>query len=149
MLTKTNFWRTAALVLLVLNVGLIVLFVTQSHPGRGEGPQKIIVERLHFDAQQAAAYEQLIQQHRTDIRAKRREMQEAKQQLYSILQGSDLSQKDALTQCVGQLQMEMENIHFSHFQDIKNLCKSDQIADFNALTGELAMFFAPPDRKKN
>ena len=149
MLTKTNFWRIAALALLLLNVSLIVFFVTQPHPGRGEGPQKIIVERLHFDAQQAAAYEQLIQQHRTDIRAKRREMQEAKQQLYGILQGSDLSQKDSLTQRVGQLQVEMENIHFGHFQDIRNLCKSDQIEDFNALTGDLAEFFAPPGRRQN
>ncbi len=149
MLTKTNFWRTAALVLLLLNVGLMVFFVARPHLGRGEGPQKIIVERLHFDAQQAAAYQQLIQQHRADIRSKRQAMQEAKQQLYSILQGSDLSQKDSLTQRVGQLQVEMENIHFSHFQDIKNLCRGDQIEAFNALTGELAEFFAPPGRKPN
>ena len=149
MLTKTNFWRTAALALLLLNVGLMVFFVARPHPGRGEGPQKIIVDRLHFDAQQTAAYEQLIQQHRADIRSKRQAMQEAKQQLYGILQGSNFSKKDSLARRVGQLQVEIETIHFGHFQDIKNLCKSDQIADFNALTDELAQFFAPPGRKDN
>lgn len=149
MLTKTNFWRTAALVLLVLNVGLLVFFVTRPHLGRGEGPQKIIVERLHFDAQQAAAYEQLIKQHRTEIQAKRGEVQAVKQQFYSLLRGSDLLQKDSLARRVGQLQVEIETIHFGHFQDIKNLCKADQIADFNALTDELAQFFAPPGRKDN
>ena len=147
MLTKTNFWRTAALVLLVLNGCLAAFFLTRPHPGRSDGPQKIITERLHFDAAQAAAYEQLVQQHRTAVQAKKREVQEAKQQLYGILQGSDFSKKDSLAQRVGQLQADIEGIHFGHFQDIKNLCKSDQIEAFHALTGELSQFFAPSGKR--
>ncbi|MFN0036498.1 MAG: Spy/CpxP family protein refolding chaperone [Saprospiraceae bacterium] len=149
MLTKTNFWRTAALALLLLNGCLLAFFLTRPRPPREGGPQKIIVERLHFDAAQIGAYEQLMQQHRSEVQTKRREVQAAKQQLYGLLQGSDFSKKDSLARRVGQLQVDIENVHFSHFQDIKSLCKSDQIENFNALTGELSQFFAPPGRRQN
>lgn len=146
MLTKSNFWRTAALVLLLLNVALLAFFLSRPRPPRGEGPKKIIIERLRFDDGQVAAYDKLIEQHKANLQTREAEIRTAKTQLYSLLQGDDLTQKDSLANRIGQLHVEVENIHFRHFQDLKNLCKPEQLADFKALAGELATYFAPPGR---
>lgn len=148
MVTKTNFWRTLAIVLFLINVCVLGFFMSRPHPPRGEGPKKMIVERLHFDASQIAEYDKLIEQHQKDIQAKEQEIKEAKQQLYSLLQGDDLSAKDSLANRIGQLQVEVELIHFDHFNDLKNLCKEEQLDDFNALAGELAQVFAHPRRNR-
>jgi periplasmic protein CpxP/Spy len=46
--------------------------------------------------------------------------------------------------------MQIEAIHFQHFNDIKKLCKGEQIQAFNALTADLAMYFSKkPNKPKN
>ncbi len=146
MVTKSNFWRTVAIALFIVNACVLGFFMSRPHPPRGEGPKKMIAERLHFDASQIAAYDKLIEQHQKDIQAKEKEIKEAKQQLYSLLQGDGFSAKDSLANRIGQLQVEVEFIHFNHFNDLKNLCKDEQLDDFNALAGELAQVFAHPGR---
>lgn len=111
-----------------------------------DGPKKIIAERLHFDAEQVAAYDKLIAQHQQVIKSKQQEIGAAKTALYALLQGDDLSKKDSLTNIVGQLQQQIEAVHFQHFSDIKNICKGEQIQAFNEMTADLAGYFSPKIR---
>ena len=108
-----------------------------------DGPKRIIVERLHLDAQQVAEYEKLIGQHQQEIADKQQEMGAAQKALFEELQSDDFPKKDSLLMVIGQLQQEMEEVHFQHFAGVKKLCKPDQLEAFNALTSELARFFSP------
>jgi len=136
--------RLAVIALLLLNLGWVAFFLLRHTPPRhGDTLKKTVIERLHFDAGQAAAYEQLIEEHRRGVRAKEQEMRAARQRLYSVLQGSDLSEKDTLIQRIGLIQTEIEQIHFNHFQEVKKLCRPGQIADFQMLAADLARLLAP------
>jgi periplasmic protein CpxP/Spy len=142
MMNKTRFLTLAVVGLIALNIGMIAFFLSKKmQPHRGDGPRKIIVERLHFDQKQVGEYEKLIQKHRADIRQKEAELVAARQAIYNQLLDEDYSKNDSLTAQVGRLQTAVEQIHFAHFRDIKSLCRPDQIKDFDALVGDLAAYF--------
>ncbi|MFN0014374.1 MAG: hypothetical protein ACKVU2_07480 [Saprospiraceae bacterium] len=154
MLTKINFWRFSVLALLVLNIALVAyLGLRREYPPRRNGEIKnLVVERLHFDAAQITAYEGLIHRHQTGIKAKEQDMRATKQRLYSSLKGSEFSEKDTLIQQIGRLQTEIEQLHFDHFLEVKNLCRPEQVAGFHSVAEELARLLSPrrpppPDRK--
>jgi hypothetical protein len=153
-MTKTRLLTIAVIGLLLVNLGILAfLFFRQpAHPpmggpGRsgpgGEGPKKIIIERLHFDTEQAAQYEKLIVAHRKQISELGDQIRETKNSLYSTLSSTTQLNKDSLETRLGEIQKQIESTHYNHFADIKKLCKPDQLKDFNALTKELARFFAP------
>jgi hypothetical protein len=142
-MNKTRFFWLAIIVLVALN--LVTLF--RRMPPPPEGPRKIIIERLHFDKEQATAYGQLIEKHRADIRQKDEAIAAARQAIYSLLPGNDFSKKDSLIAEVGRLQTEVEQLHFAHFQDIKKLCREEQLADFAALSRDLEQLFNRPKPK--
>jgi periplasmic protein CpxP/Spy len=144
-MNKVKFLTVAVVALALLNIGLLFFF-TRGHmpPPRREQPRAIIIKRLHFDEAQVANYEQLIQQHRAAIKPREEAMRQLRAQLYSLLNAPSAPLQDSLQQRIGQLQIEIEATHFKHFLDIKNLCKPDQMADFEALSKELEAFFGPP-----
>jgi hypothetical protein len=98
---------------------------------------------LQLDAAQVARYEQLIEQHRTAIRAKESALRAARQQLYALLEGSDTAQKDTLALRIGALQTEIEYIHFDHFLALKSICRPEQQPGFRQVSAEMLRFFNP------
>jgi periplasmic protein CpxP/Spy len=120
-------------------------------PGKGEGPKKIIIERLHFNSDQVKQYELLITSHRKAIRLLKDSIGETKNELYRSLQTDNFSGKDSLTDLLSTLQKRIETVHYDHFAQIKKLCTPEQQEAFNALTHDLAFYFTterkpPPPR---
>ncbi|MCC7246795.1 MAG: periplasmic heavy metal sensor [Saprospiraceae bacterium] len=150
-MNKVRFLTWAVIALGLLNIALIAGFLLRKHPPRpDEGPRERIIKRLQFDESQAKAYNDLINGHRQAIRQKDDEIAAARQELYALLATNDTSARDSLIARVSALQAQVENIHFNHFNDIKQLCKPDQIANFNALAGELETLFGKnkhPEKK--
>jgi len=148
-MSKIKFLTAAVIALVLLNIGMVSFFLLAKMPPRHEGPRKIIIERLHFDAEQIAKYDKLIAQHRTDIRQKESTIGQVNQQFFGQLKGDDFSRKDSLLAQIGLLQQAVAQIHLDHFKDIKSICKGNQLHDFDTLVGELAKFFTPQPGKKN
>lgn len=146
------------LTLLVINLGTLG-FLLFSGPKKGHfppdggrpKPKEIIIEQLHLDAQQQADYEVLIRQHRKQIGATEDKIRITKNELYSLLNSTtvDATKKDSLVNALGQYQKEIELIHFNHFNDIKKLCKPEQLEDFDGLTEELSRLFSKPHPRKH
>lgn len=146
-MNKTRFLIAAVLALMALNAVLLAaLWRRPGRPALNEGPRTIIIGLLHFDAAQTVDYDRLVEKHRADIRQKDREMAQARQAMYRLLPGDDFSKKDSLIAEVGRLQTQIEHIHFAHFQDIKKLCRAEQLADFQTLTADLEHLFGKPKR---
>ncbi|MCF6129520.1 periplasmic heavy metal sensor [Flavobacterium sp. AS60] len=150
---KTKLLTIAVIGLLLINFGTLgfLLLGPKGHRpphGNGQQPKEIIIEKLHFDANQQKEYAKLIEWHRSEINKLDRNIREAKQQLYAELNQAetDAKTKDSLIAVINSNQKQIEATHFKHFEDIKKLCNNDQLADFNELTEELSKIFAPKPR---
>ncbi len=72
------------------------------------------------------------------------EMRDAKNNLYVTLAGNEQNKKDSLINRLGELQKEIEILHYNHFVQIEELCQPNQKEKFRELTKELANYFALP-----
>jgi periplasmic protein CpxP/Spy len=147
-MNKTRFLIFSVVALILLNIAIVVFFMTQKNAPNSHGPRKIIIEHLHFDQKQVDDYENLIQKHQQDIRQKDIELTNARQVIYQQLLNDNFTKKDSLINQVGRLQIEVEQIHLAHFRDIKQLCKPEQLADFNGIVGDLATYFPSMSENK-
>ncbi len=139
--------------LLAVNIILIwFLMCNKTAHGKKEGPKKVIIEKLHFGVLQTKKYEKLIDWHRKNIRESESQMMVLKNQLYtSLQQGKQTNSSDSLIAEIGKVQIEIEHINYKHFQDIKQLCKPEQLKLFDELSEDIAKLFAhkplPPNEK--
>jgi hypothetical protein len=150
-MTKIKLLSIAVIGLLLINIGILA-FLFLSKPmhlpvdgpgGKREGPKLIIIEKLHFDKEQVARYEKLIDLHQKTVRELDGQIRETKNQLYATLAEETDKNKDSLQNKLGEIQRQIEFAHYSHFEEIKKLCKPGQMEYFKNLTAELAKFFAP------
>jgi periplasmic protein CpxP/Spy len=130
--------------LLLFSNFILLYFVIQKPKGgfNPDGPKNIIIEKLKFNEQQVSEYQKLIDQHRKDIRDNDLKILELKNELYTFLNNeSNVDEIDSLTTQIGNIQKQIELIHFYHFQDIKALCKPEQLSNFKDLSNELTKIF--------
>jgi periplasmic protein CpxP/Spy len=136
--------------LLIINLTLIVFLIlgNPKHPRHG-GPKEIIIERLHFDAAQTEAYSKLITEHRSSITEKEQAVLKLKNRLYELLRVEVVhSEKMEIERELGELQIQIEDIHFKHFQNIKELCRPEQMKDYKILIQDIAELFSHPKPRK-
>ena len=143
-MTKVKLLSITSIFLLALNLVMIWFFVSHKPDGRRDRPKKVIIEKLHFNTSQIEEYEKLIAWHRGNIQHRQHKMQSLKNQLYSTLQEKGKSNAtDSLINEIGKVQIEIEQVHYKHFQDIKKLCNPEQQKSFNELCSDIAELFAP------
>lgn len=145
-MTKVKLLGIAVVGLVLLNVcTLAMLFMGRSGhhgPPRVEGPKAIIIERLHFDAEQVQAYEGLIKKHMEAIQAKDKAMMAKRSALYHEIAEPNRATRDSLLSVIAAIQWDIEDTHLEHFAGIRALCRTDQLADFDALSNDLAGYFS-------
>jgi len=144
-MTKNRFYIFIIIGLLISNM-LLVAFILLKKPPQHSGLRNLIIERLKFDENQIQQYDELISQHRRQIREKRHEMTDLKTQYYSLLKNEDKKNGDLLINEIGKLSMETEKINYKHFQDIKRICRPDQMKNFDNLIDDFENLFNRPDK---
>lgn len=144
-MTKNRFYIFIIIGLLISNM-LLVAFILLKKPPQHSGPRNLIIESLKFDENQIQQYDELISQHRMQIREKRHEMTDLKTQYYSLLKSEDNKNGDSLINEIGKLSMETEKINYKHFQDIKRICRPDQMKNFDNLIDDFENLFNRPDK---
>jgi periplasmic protein CpxP/Spy len=155
-MSKLKLLSIAVIGLLLINVAVVGFFILKRPPappfGRpplaGEGPKKVIIERLDFDAAQIAAYEKLITAHQNSIKGFEDSIRLLKNQLYQTLTIDNFYGRDSLINQLGSLEMSIEQTNYEHFTAIKKLCNPDQLDKFNKLTNDLARFFEVGKKKR-
>lgn len=156
-MNRTKLLTIAVIGLLLINLGTLGVLLVQK-PGRpphgplsppphkhGEGPRQLIIDRLHFDAEQQKQYDVLINEHRIKTDELHEASRDIHNELYSLLKADtiDRTKADSLILQIADNQKAVDNLNFSHFQEIKKICKPGQFGDFNELAGELAGLFGP------
>lgn len=145
-MSKLTLLSIAAGILLLVNLLLTgILFFKKPHRPPPPDRKGMIIERLHFDEQQTADFENLVQIHRSEIKSNDRAIRELKNQLYStlVLQ-REIGYNDSIITEIGKRQMRIERAHYKHFEEIRKICKPNQLRDFEELSKELGQLFSPP-----
>jgi hypothetical protein len=150
MMSKIKLLTIAVIGLFLLNIGIITFMLLGNHirPGLGkpplqrEAPREAIIQMLHFDKEQAVQYKELIVQHQALIRELDDKIAETKNELYQTLSTENSAIKDSLQFVLADLQKQVESVHYGHFQDIKKICRPDQLSDFDKLTKDLSRLFS-------
>jgi hypothetical protein len=147
-MNRTRLISFIAIGLLITNLLMVgFIFLNKPQHPMHDGPKKIIAERLHFDAQQISDYDKLIVTHQRNINAKDSLIRQTKNELYGCISSNNVTLKDSLENKLGQLQIEIEEINYNHFLDIKKLCKENQLTYYNDLVKDLAQLFARPNQR--
>ncbi|MDB4347139.1 hypothetical protein OAB01_00620 [Bacteroidia bacterium] len=132
----------AIIVVNLIALGFAFLGKKEKPHQRRKPPKQIIIKKLDFDKEQEKLYQQLIDEHTLKMGAFRSEMEQAKNGLYQNLAKETIS-KDSLIEAINKIQYKIEAQHYLHFQEIKNICRPDQIDKFIELSTELARLFSP------
>lgn len=154
---RTKLLTIAVVGLLLLNlltIGFLILNTNRPRrpepPGQngGDGPARIIMERLGFDEQQQQDYRKLIDAHRDQTERLSIQSVELYQMYYGLLlaEKPDTARENALSQQIAQNQQAVARLNFDHFAQIKALCHPNQQANFTRLVGDLNRLFGRQQR---
>lgn len=141
-MSKIKLLTLAVIGLFILNLATLA-FLILNKPKRklNEGPKNIIIEKLNFNPQQVKEYEILIAEHQQKLRTQQANLGKTKTEFYKLLNTNNNQLKDSLLNNITQIQKGIELIHYQHFEQLKMLCKPNQLSNFEALTNELALLF--------
>ena len=149
-MTKTKFLNVAVAALVLINLALLGVMLVRRPPppdqAPEQGPRQMISRMLHFDAAQEAAYGKLVEQHQEQVRQLADSIRQTKTQLYTTLDHEADATKNTLLQQLNGFQLQMESMHYDHFEAIKKLCHPDQLPAYRELTTRLAALFTPRGR---
>lgn len=140
----------AIIALILINlITLFFCFSKEQKERQRKPPREIIIRKLHFDAQQVAAYDALINEHKATISLYDNKIKKEKNELYSQLSKPENTKvTDSIMKMLVSNINEIEKTHYNHFLAIKKLCKPEQLEDYNILTKDLAKLFSnKPPRK--
>ncbi|MFT6441172.1 MAG: hypothetical protein ACJASM_000707 [Salibacteraceae bacterium] len=151
---KTS-WLIVIIGVLVISNGLLAYKIASSsnrhgqrHHEKQKTPKEVIIYALDFDDTQQKQYELTITNHRQNIRKKDKKILKKKGQLFSLLVAPNDSLKTRYLADLGKLKSEIDSIHFAHFLEIKEICKTVQLDAFNTLTIDLGRLFLAPGPNK-
>jgi Spy/CpxP family protein refolding chaperone len=134
--------------LLLLNTGLLVVLLTQNQRQEHERPhhkrpKELIVKQLHLDTAQEAQFEESMHWHHTHIQKLDDSIRTVRKELYQLLQQSstDEDRKNVLLEQFSALHRKVEQTHWQHFSELKQICRPDQLDNFAELTEQLMQLF--------
>lgn len=143
---KTKLFGFLALGFFLLNLVLAGFLIFDNPPQKlphREGPRKLIIEKLDFDKDQAAKFEALIPDHHTQIKANREKTAKIKKEIFKSLNNASPEMDEVLSKELVSLEVELQQLQYTHFKDIKDICRDDQLEKFDVLTKEIARLFDP------
>lgn len=112
--------------------------------------QQLLKDELGFDEMQVEQYLNMRQEHRKQVSLLQNEIRQIKKQMYDeVLQDKpQLMLPDSLLTIAQEKQVQIEQITFQHFLDLKKLCNQEQQDKLRLLIDE---FFRknPPHRRGN
>lgn len=149
-MNKIKVLTIAVIALFVINmVTLSFLFFNDKKNDSKKEPKEIIIHKLGFNKNQISEYEILIKKHKANISRLDNQIKDSKNKLYQQLNLPDNQVvTDSILKNLNLYKSEIERVHYTHFLDIKKLCKPNQLDNYNELTQELSKIFAPNRKPK-
>jgi len=138
-MSKIRILTIVVIILSISNAFLLFAFI-MAPPPPGTMIKHNIIKKLDFSGEQVEAFESLIEDHASEIKALEKTMQESRKNLYAALIDQDTPNEADLRK-IGKTVMEIEKINFQHFLDIKEICNDDQMPKFEDLIKNFHQIF--------
>lgn len=142
-MNKSKLYGGIAIGLLIINLALIGFMLTRAKQ-KGQNrpnPKEVVIKKLDFDAEQSAAFEKVIESHRSVMNAKEEEARELKVQLNNLLKSGDVTTADSIATAIAAKHKEIQLEFFNHFLEVKKICKPDQMEKYDVFVDELNTIF--------
>ncbi len=138
--TQNKFLVLLVAILLIANLGLMLYFFAfrerqSSTRQQSRGGSDFMEKQLGFNADQAARFHELRDQHKEAVKPLIDQMKRLKDSLYTLLrdpQANDSVVAD-LTKRIAEEQEKWELMIFHHFQKLRAICDSNQLPKFDSL----------------
>jgi len=130
---NSKIYKIGFFILLIINIGLVVLFVLGPKPPRPEsGIKNEISRELGFTEEQKAAFEQMAMSHREAIRKLDQQERQLVGSFFNQLsQPQPNEPNEELLQEIMQLEKDKIMITYNHFEELKGLCSEEQRVRFD------------------
>ncbi|MEN8786397.1 MAG: hypothetical protein ABF264_06815 [Flavobacteriales bacterium] len=135
--------------LLVNIVLLITLYLGKPSLQQQNLPKDLIINRLGFEEMQIADFEGIVVEHFTEVRKIQEEVREYKREINSGLLLDKPVMNDSVNRLLSHSFKKMEELHFKHLSDIKEICNPEQKKKFDKMVPELGRIFGPRPTNKN
>lgn len=153
---QLKLYKYATWTLLILNIGIVSFFLVTKpkHPPLPPSPsgsdfQSEIIQTLNLDAQQAATFESLAEEHHQQMKSINQQYQELLSSYFKQLTNDDKAvNKEALLQKIQQAEQEKIETTYQHFEAIKEILSDEQLAQFEGVMVEFVDKILP-GKKKN
>ena len=138
--SKLSFWKIFAIILLISNT-VILAFVFFEKPTRADnkGPANFIIKELNLNAAQIENFNQLKFAHQDSVQRLKNTGRELRENYFKLLRNdtTDNILADLLLIQIANNQKTIEQVTFSHFQSVKNICDSVQKEKFDSIILEV------------
>ena len=119
--------------LLLVNIATLTLLWMKPGKGHEKPKGERLVHKLSFDETQKESFFVLREGHGQAVQDLEHSNHEIRKQYSSLMESNDLVTLDSLTNLVGANVAQIESLNFRHFQDIRKLCRDDQIEKFDRM----------------
>lgn len=130
---NSKMYKTGFFVLLVINIALVILFVSGPKPPPQESGIKDEISReLGFTEEQKVMFDQMAINHREAIRELENKERELVRSLFEELALENTpGDKEELLHKIVQLERDKIAITYNHFEELKGICNEEQLTKFN------------------
>jgi len=148
-MSKVKFLTILSIALAVINLVLIGFFLSRPHHGKYKDvPKEYIVKQLNLDKKQVLQYDILIEEHQGKRNVLNEKIMMFQNELYPVvLKEGNVAKKDEILIQLNSIHQELETLHLDHFEQLKKICRADQINQFQALVDKLTDLFLAESHK--
>ena len=152
MMKQLQFYKLALLLLVILNAFTLVFVFTKPRPSHippphGKPPKEAIIKKFGLDAEQAAKFSGLAEQHRKQTEMIRSDQRSTLELYFNTLIDTTYSNTDSLIAQVQQLEGDKIRLTYEHFKEVKSLLNMNQESDFKQFMKGMMRIIIPPQKK--
>ena len=146
---KLKLYKIAVVLLLLLNIGtLAFLWLNRPPAPEARGPFSFLVKATEMDEKQAVGYRSLRDDHRSKMEDFRKQNGQIRAKLFELLgkNGPNDPEIAPFLDSIATLRRQEEQLTYTHFRQVRELCRPDQQAKFDAVIVEAVQNMRPPRR---
>jgi hypothetical protein len=144
-MSRERFLTIAVAFLFLLNLGTIgFLYFNRPQPPRELF--RVITKELNFDDQQQEQFFALRDQHRSSMDKLDQAFANILEKYLQLLKENEPSSaiRDSLENALALIEKQKAAVTLKHFQEVKALCRPDQVKNFEGLIPQLSRILLPP-----
>ena len=135
-------------IFLVIANAITLVFLLRNRPFPKESPASFLSRELSFTEDQKKQYEGMVSVHRDSTQILRKELQQAKDEMFALLKQSVISDsiKQSAVKKISTITERMELFTLAHFQEVRSICSPAQKDKFDQVISKMLQLMSTSRR---